>query len=114
MPAGPAAHAGFTDLRRKVRLSAFQLRVELRQKLAGFLGQEQGGRLRGTRGSSDKALALKQSGLRLDVGGIDVELSCENIDRRYGAATSAIRRDLEARIAANELATVAQAESGRP
>jgi hypothetical protein len=39
---------------------------------------------------------------------------CNNIDRRYGAATSAIRRDLEARIAAADLAIVAQAESGRP
>jgi hypothetical protein len=39
---------------------------------------------------------------------------CENIGRRYGAATSAIRRDLEARIAGADLATVAQAESGRP
>jgi hypothetical protein len=39
---------------------------------------------------------------------------CENIDRRYGAATSAIRRDLEAKIAGADRATVAQAESGRP
>ena len=39
---------------------------------------------------------------------------CENIDWRYGAATSAIRRDLEARIAGADLATVAQAGSGRP
>jgi hypothetical protein len=39
---------------------------------------------------------------------------CENIDRHYDAATSAIRRDLEARIAAADLATVAEAESGRP
>jgi hypothetical protein len=39
---------------------------------------------------------------------------CENIDRRYDAATSAIRRDLEARIAGADRATVAQAESGRP
>jgi hypothetical protein len=37
-----------------------------------------------------------------------------NIDRRYGAATSTIRRDLEARIAVEDLATVAQAETGRP
>jgi hypothetical protein len=39
---------------------------------------------------------------------------CENIDRRYDAATSAIRRDLEARVAAEDLATVAQAGIGRP
>jgi hypothetical protein len=39
---------------------------------------------------------------------------CENIDRRYNAATSAIRRDLEARIAAEDLATVAEARAGRP
>jgi hypothetical protein len=37
---------------------------------------------------------------------------CENIDRRYDAATSAISRDLEARIAAADLATVAEARSG--
>jgi hypothetical protein len=39
---------------------------------------------------------------------------CENIDRRYRVAMSAIRRDLEARIAAADLATIAQAVSGRP
>jgi hypothetical protein len=39
---------------------------------------------------------------------------CENIDRRYDAATGAIRRDLEARIAGADRATIAQAESGRP
>jgi hypothetical protein len=39
---------------------------------------------------------------------------CENIGRRYDAATSVIRRDLEARIAAADLATVAQAGTGRP
>ena len=38
---------------------------------------------------------------------------CENIDRRYDTATSAIRRDLEAKIAGADRATVAQAESGR-
>ena len=38
---------------------------------------------------------------------------CENIDRRYNQATVAIRRDLEARIAAADLATVAQAGVGR-
>jgi hypothetical protein len=41
-------------------------------------------------------------------------LDCVNIDRRYGAATGAIRRDLEARIASADRATIAQAESGRP
>jgi hypothetical protein len=39
---------------------------------------------------------------------------CENIDRRYSAATSAIRRDLEVKITAADLATVAQSEPGRP
>jgi hypothetical protein len=39
---------------------------------------------------------------------------CENIDRRYDVATSAIRRDLEARLAGADRATIAQAESGRP
>jgi hypothetical protein len=39
---------------------------------------------------------------------------CQHIDRRYNQATSAIRRDLEAKIAAADLATVAQAGTGRP
>src|SRR6266446_8551732 len=39
---------------------------------------------------------------------------CQHIDRRYNQATSAIRRDLEERIAAADLATVAQARAGRP
>ena len=39
---------------------------------------------------------------------------CENIDRRYDAATGAIRRDLEARVAGADRATIAQAESRRP
>jgi hypothetical protein len=39
---------------------------------------------------------------------------CQNIGRRHDAATSAIRRDLDARIASADRATVAQAESGRP
>jgi hypothetical protein len=39
---------------------------------------------------------------------------CANIDRRYAAATSVIRHDLEARIAGADLATVAQAGTGRP
>jgi hypothetical protein len=38
---------------------------------------------------------------------------CENIDGRYDAATSAIRRDLEDRIAVEDWATIAQAESVR-
>jgi hypothetical protein len=39
---------------------------------------------------------------------------CQDIDRRYNQATSAIRRDLEAKIAAVDLAIVAQARAGRP
>jgi hypothetical protein len=39
---------------------------------------------------------------------------CENVDGRYGAGISAIRRDLEARIATEDLATVAEAGTGRP
>jgi hypothetical protein len=39
---------------------------------------------------------------------------CQHIDWRYNQATSAIRRDLEGRIAAADLATVAQAGTGRP
>ena len=39
---------------------------------------------------------------------------CQHIDWRYNQATSAIRRDLEERIAAADLATVAQAGAGRP
>ena len=39
---------------------------------------------------------------------------CQHIDRRYDQATSAIRRDLEAKIAAADLAAVAQATTGRP
>jgi hypothetical protein len=39
---------------------------------------------------------------------------CENIDRRYDAATGAIRRDLEARVASADRATIAQAEFRRP
>jgi hypothetical protein len=38
---------------------------------------------------------------------------CANIDRRYAAATTAIRHDLEARIVDADLATVAQAGTGR-
>jgi len=39
---------------------------------------------------------------------------CQHIDWRYNQATSAIRRDLEERIAAADLARVAQARAGRP
>jgi hypothetical protein len=39
---------------------------------------------------------------------------CQHIDWRYNQATSAIRRDLEERIAAADLARVAQARTGRP
>jgi len=39
---------------------------------------------------------------------------CEHIDWRCNQATIAIRRDLEARIAAADRATVAQAGAGRP
>ena len=39
---------------------------------------------------------------------------CQHIDWRYNQATSAIRRDLEGRIAAADLAKVAQAGTGRP
>ena len=39
---------------------------------------------------------------------------CENIDRRYDAATGAIRRDLEARVASADRATIAQAEFRPP
>ena len=39
---------------------------------------------------------------------------CQHIDWRYNQATRAIRRDLEARIAAADLATVVQARMGRP
>ena len=39
---------------------------------------------------------------------------CQHIDWRYNRATSAIRRDLEGKIAAADLARVAQARAGRP
>ena len=39
---------------------------------------------------------------------------CRRIDWRYDQATIAIRRDLEARIAAADRATIAQAEAGHP
>ena len=39
---------------------------------------------------------------------------CENIDRRYDAATGAIRRDLDAKVAGADRAIIAHAEFGRP
>ena len=39
---------------------------------------------------------------------------CENIDRRYDSATSAIHRDLEARVADADRATIAQAGAQHP
>ena len=39
---------------------------------------------------------------------------CEHIEWRYNQATIAIRRDLEARIAAADLAIIAQARAGHP
>jgi hypothetical protein len=39
---------------------------------------------------------------------------CERVDWQYNQATSGIRRGLEARIAAADLATVAQAGAGHP
>ena len=39
---------------------------------------------------------------------------CQRVDGRYGQETIAIRRDLEARIAAADRATVAQAGVGHP
>jgi hypothetical protein len=40
--------------------------------------------------------------------------NCQDVDRRHYAATSAIRRDLDAKIVSADRATIAQAESGRP
>ena len=42
------------------------------------------------------------------------EPQCRNIEQHYNAATNAIRRDLEARIAAADLAIIAQAGAARP
>ena len=39
---------------------------------------------------------------------------CQHVDRRYNDAVSVIRRDLEAKVAAADLAVVAQARTGRP
>ena len=43
-----------------------------------------------------------------------IERQCENIERRYSEATNAIRHDLEARIAAGDFATIAQAGAAHP
>jgi hypothetical protein len=43
-----------------------------------------------------------------------IERQCENIERRYSEATNAIRQDLEARIAAADVATIAQAGAAHP
>jgi hypothetical protein len=42
------------------------------------------------------------------------QYACDNIEFRYDDATAAIRRDMEARIAAADLAIVAQAGAGHP
>jgi hypothetical protein len=47
-------------------------------------------------------------------GSATAEPQCRNIERRYNEATSAIRRDLEARIAATDFATIAQAGAAHP
>jgi hypothetical protein len=43
-----------------------------------------------------------------------IEQQCQNIEWRYNEATNAIRQDLEARIAAADLATIAQAGAAHP
>ena len=43
-----------------------------------------------------------------------IEPRCQNIEWRYNEATNAIRRDLEARIAAADFATIAQAGAAHP
>jgi len=43
-----------------------------------------------------------------------VEPQCQNIEWRYNEATNAIRQDLEARIAAADFATIAQAGAAHP
>lgn len=40
--------------------------------------------------------------------------ACTNVQYRYTAATAAIRKDLEAKIAAADLATIAQVRAGQP
>jgi hypothetical protein len=43
-----------------------------------------------------------------------IDPQCQNIDWRYNEATNAIRQDLEARIAAADFATIAQAGAAHP
>jgi hypothetical protein len=43
-----------------------------------------------------------------------IEQQCQNIEWRYNEATNAIRQDLEARIAAADFATMAQAGAAHP
>ena len=43
-----------------------------------------------------------------------IDPQCQNIEWRYNEATNAIRRDLEARIAAADFATIAQAGAAHP
>ena len=43
-----------------------------------------------------------------------IEPQCQNIEWRYNEATNAIRHDLEARIAAADFATIAQAGAAHP
>ena len=43
-----------------------------------------------------------------------VKPQCQNIEWRYSEATNAIRHDLEARIAAGDFATIAQAGAAHP
>lgn len=43
-----------------------------------------------------------------------IERQCQSVERRYNEATNAIRRDLEARIAADDYATIAQAGAAHP
>jgi hypothetical protein len=43
-----------------------------------------------------------------------IERQCQNIEWRYSEATNAIRHDLEARIAAGDFATIAQAGAAHP
>jgi hypothetical protein len=47
-------------------------------------------------------------------GSMPAKPQCQNIEWRYNAATNAIRHDLEAQIAAADLAIIAQAGAARP
>jgi hypothetical protein len=47
-------------------------------------------------------------------GPTSIDPQCRNIEWRYNEATNAIRRDLEARIAAADFATIAQADAAHP